>query len=219
MFGWAPVCLRYNKQFWHLINIYLLTIQQCRWGYSFKSDVIWPTHKDQALTSGSKFLKTYILVFSIMANRSGLSFAHFMSQTSLRSNLDGSPADAWFPVLSSVKERASRSNKVSTPAMSIIARRLKKTMIICDLYVTAVFQNTTSDSTNCFDHSKDMWTRSYFLTPQHKLMLTWNCSSRTNSRLCCSKCISGWEQHLGGCIYGWCQTHGPISTYAPKTLL
>lgn len=89
-----------------------------------------PSHNNnRVLTSGSRFLKTYILVFSIMANRSGLSFAHFMSQTSLRSNLDGSPADAWLPTRSSVEERTSRSNKVKTPAMSIIARRLKKTII------------------------------------------------------------------------------------------
>lgn len=69
------------------------------------------------LTSGSRFLKTYILVFSIMENKSGLSFAHFMSQTSLRSNFDGSPADGWAP--------ASSSNRVITPAMSIMARRLQ----------------------------------------------------------------------------------------------
>lgn len=83
------------------------------------------------LTSGSRFLKTYILVFSIMANRSGLSLAHFMSHTSLRSNLDGSPAPAWFPAASSggeveVEERASRSSRLSTPAMSMMARRLRR---------------------------------------------------------------------------------------------
>lgn len=78
-------------------------------------------------TSGSRFLKTYILVFSIMENRSGLSFAHFMSQTSLRSNLDGSPAGGWVLLVSSAEAPASRSSKVITPAMSIMARRLKKT--------------------------------------------------------------------------------------------
>ena len=38
-------------------------------------------------TSGSSPLNTYILVFSIIANNSGLSSAHFMSQTSFLSNL------------------------------------------------------------------------------------------------------------------------------------
>lgn len=74
-------------------------------------------------TSGSKFLKTYILVFSIMANKSGLSLAHFMSQTSLRSSFSCSPASCC-PTLSAA--RASRSRKVSTPARSMIARRLQK---------------------------------------------------------------------------------------------
>lgn len=97
------------------INVYIATVRQCSWHTN-----TW------TFTSGSRFLKTYILVFSIMANRSGLSFAHFMSQTSLRSNLDGSPAAAWFPVMSSEEARTSRSNKVSTPAMSIMARRLRK---------------------------------------------------------------------------------------------
>lgn len=82
-----------------------------------------------ALTSGSRFLKTYILVFSIMENSSGLSFAHFMSQTSLRSNLAGSPAGGWVLLVSSEEPAASRSSKVITPAMSIMARRLKKSDI------------------------------------------------------------------------------------------
>lgn len=77
------------------------------------------------LTSGSRFLKTYILVFSIMENRSGLSLAHFISQTSLRSNLDGSPAvDP--PSASPDEARGSTSKNVNTPVMSIIASRLEK---------------------------------------------------------------------------------------------
>lgn len=89
-----------------------------------------PNPRPALLTSGSRFLKTYILVFSIMANRSGLSLAHFMSHTSLRSNLDGSPAATWFPAASSgeevEEERASRSSRLSTPAMSMMARRLQR---------------------------------------------------------------------------------------------
>ncbi len=77
------------------------------------------------LTSGSRFLKTYILVFSIMENRSGLSLAHFISQTSLRSNLDGSPGvDP--PSASPDEARVSTSKNVNTPVISIIASRLKK---------------------------------------------------------------------------------------------
>ncbi len=77
------------------------------------------------LTSGSRFLKTYILVFSIMENRSGLSLAHFISQTSLRSNLDGSPGvDP--PSASPDEARVSTSKNVNTPVISIIASRLIK---------------------------------------------------------------------------------------------
>lgn len=116
MFGLVPVFLKIQSIIATVyINVYIATVRQCSWQTN-----TW------TLTSGSRFLKTYILVFSIMANRSGLSFAHFMSQTSLRSNLDGSPAAAWFPVMSSEEARTSRSNKVSTPAMSIMARRLRK---------------------------------------------------------------------------------------------
>lgn len=133
---------------------------------------IWASGKDGVLTSGSRFLKTYILVFSIIANRSGLSFAHFMSQTSFRSNLDGSPADAWFP--SSPDERPSRSNKVNMPAMSIMAKRLKIIMMIRDNAAT----DPKSDLTN------GVWAGK-------QSIFTWNCSSMTGSRLCCSKCTSG----------------------------
>lgn len=123
---WIGSCffLRYKPLLQQLLNPYFVSTRQSSW-QSWTIQLIniiitW------ALTSGSRFLKTYILVFSIMENRSGLSFAHFMSQTSLRSNLDGSPADAWFPALSPVEVRTSRSNNVSTPAMSITARRLGK---------------------------------------------------------------------------------------------
>ncbi len=118
------------------IQYIIATVAKCSFSDNKKIQLTVTSTNTWVLTSGSRFLKTYILVFSIMANRSGLSFAHFMSQTSLRSNLDGSPAYAWFPVLSSVEARASKSNKVSTPAMSIMARRLKKIIITC--YVTAL---------------------------------------------------------------------------------
>lgn len=73
-------------------------------------------------TSGSKFLKTYILVFSITANKSGLSLAHFISQTSLRSSLSCSPITCC-PVL--LVTRASKSKKVKTPERSMMATRLQ----------------------------------------------------------------------------------------------
>lgn len=147
-----------------------------------------------------------------MANRSGLSFAHFMSQTSLRSNLDGSPADAWFPVLLSVEARTSRSNKVSTPAMSIMARRLRK--IIVTFYVTVL--QMWIYKIKQLSHLCLSWLTIDICSIWLTQLLAWSCSSWTDSRLCCSKCISGWEQHLGGCIYGWCQTHGPVTTHTHK---
>ncbi len=67
-------------------------------------------------SSGSMFRNTYILVFSIMANRSGLSVAHFMSHTSLRSNFKMSPS---FP-----PREPSRSRNCSRPLTSMMARQV-----------------------------------------------------------------------------------------------
>ena len=52
-------------------------------------------------SSGSKCLKMYIRVFSIIANRSGLSDAHFISQTSFLSKRTNSPS---FPPFSEKEE-------------------------------------------------------------------------------------------------------------------
>ena len=80
-------------------------------------------------SSGSKCLKMYILVFSIIAKRSGLSTAHFMSQTSFRSKRINSPSrpapeciwdsskpPPWLP---------SRSRNWRRPVTSMIDKHLK----------------------------------------------------------------------------------------------
>ena len=53
-------------------------------------------------SSGSKCLKMYIRVFSIIANRSGLSDAHFISHTSFLSKRTNSPS---FPPLTQKKKK------------------------------------------------------------------------------------------------------------------
>ena len=60
-------------------------------------------------------LKMYILVFSIMAKRSGLSEAHFMSHTSLRSNLIRLPS-LWLASEVSDVRLPSRSRNYRNPA-------------------------------------------------------------------------------------------------------
>ena len=64
-------------------------------------------------------LKMYILVFSIMAKRSGLSEAHFMSHTSLRSNLirlPSLPCPLWLASEVSDVRLPSRSRNYRNPA-------------------------------------------------------------------------------------------------------
>lgn len=146
------------------------------------------------LTSGSRFLKTYILVFSIMENRSGLSLAHFMSQTSLRSNLDGSPAGGWLLLASSEEAPASRSSRVITPAMSMTARRLKKTTFTLPSALhTGRTRPEREDSTP-----------------------TSCCSWGTGGEVCCLKCISGSEPRLADCICVRCLIYAPANTQMLK---
>ena len=69
-------------------------------------------------SSGSMFLKMYILVFSIIAKSSGLSTAHFMSQTSFLSNL----------LVETVVDEADAprsSTNWSSPVTSIIDKQLE----------------------------------------------------------------------------------------------
>ena len=73
---------------------------------------------DRIGSSGSMFLKMYMRVFSIMANSSGLSSAHFMSHTSFRSNF----ITPLFPAL----EPESSSTNCSSPVTSITDRRLER---------------------------------------------------------------------------------------------
>lgn len=108
-----------------LISKYLLNCKHKNNSIQHRATILEWTRKLSRLftfTSGSKFLKTYILVFSITANKSGLSLAHFISQTSLRSSLSCSPITCC-PVL--LMTRASKSKKVKTPERSMIATRLQ----------------------------------------------------------------------------------------------
>ena len=80
-------------------------------------------------SSGSKCLKMYIRVFSIIANKSGLSSAHFISQTSFLSNRISSPSrppPEWICVSSRPPPwLPSRSKNCKSPVTSMIDRHLK----------------------------------------------------------------------------------------------
>mmetsp|Transcript_25613 Transcript_25613/g.84329 ORF Transcript_25613/g.84329 Transcript_25613/m.84329 type:complete len:246 (-) Transcript_25613:1099-1836(-) len=70
-------------------------------------------------SSGWSPRKMYMRVFSIIANSSGLSSAHFMSHASLRSNARCSPAPTSTPL------PRSRSKKVRIPLMSMMLMRVE----------------------------------------------------------------------------------------------
>ena len=89
---------------------------------------------DRIGSSGSMFLKMYILVFSIIANRSGLSVAHLMSHTSFRSNfmtlLPPRPE-----VLPPPAAEESISMNWRRPVTSTMERQLKMSKVDNDLCV------------------------------------------------------------------------------------
>ena len=109
---WA-FCAKYDRNLFKRCN---LKCQNKKKFYkNFKSHLqMYPA--DTIGSSGSRFLKMYILVFSIIAKRSWLSLAHFMSQTSLRSNLTRSPSLPRVP---------SRSKNCSSPVTSMMDKSLK----------------------------------------------------------------------------------------------